>query len=81
MGPAQGMSEMDRAMEVPIMPVISGLQSWSTLMTVMVTQTSLRMVLGKRGRMGRSTTRLVRMAFSPGRPSRRMKLPGMRPTE
>ena len=27
MGPAQGMSEMDRAMEVPIMPVISGLQS------------------------------------------------------
>ena len=33
----------------------------------------------KRQRMGRSTTRLVRMARSPGRPSRRIKLPGMRP--
>ena len=31
--------------------------------------------------MGRSMTRLVRMPFSPGRPSRRLKLPGMRPTE
>ena len=30
-------------------------------------------------RMGRSTTRLVRMARSPGRPSRRIKLQGMRP--
>ena len=30
--------------------------------------------------MGRSMTRLVRMPFSPGRPSRRLKLPGMRPT-
>ena len=63
------------------MPVISGLQSWSTLITVMVTHTSLRMVLGNRGRMGRSITRLVSTAFSPGRPSRRIKLPGMRPTE
>ena len=35
--------------------------------------------LGNSGRMGRSTTRLVRMARSPGRPSRRIKLPGMRP--
>ena len=44
-----------------------------------VTQTSLRISLGNSGRMGRSTTREDRMACSPGRPSRRMKLPGIRP--
>ena len=81
MGPFQGMSEMESAMDVPIMPAISGLQSWSTLITVITTETSFRMSLGNSGRMGRSTTRLVSTAFSPGRPSRRMKLPGMRPTE
>ena len=37
-------------------------------MTVMVTQTSLRISLGNSGRMGRSTTREDRMACSPGRP-------------
>ena len=63
------------------MPAISGLQSWSTLITVITTATSLRISFGNSGRMGRSMTRDVRMAFSPGRPSRRIKLPGMRPTE
>ncbi len=80
-GPFQGMSEMARAAEVPIRAAISGEQSWSTLMTVAMMDTSLRKSEGNRGRMGRSMTRLVRMPFSPGRPSRRLKEPGMRPTE
>ena len=67
MGPFHGMSEMESAMDVPIMPAISGLQSWSTLITVITTETSFRMSLGNSGRMGRSTTRLVSTAFSPGR--------------
>ena len=79
MGPFQGISDTAVTSEAPIIPAISGLQSGSRLMTVMVMQTSLRISLGNSGRMGRSTTRLVRMARSPGRPSRRMKLPGMRP--
>ena len=61
---------MARAAEVPIRAAISGVQSWSTLMTVHMTDTSLRKSEGNRGRMGRSMTRLVRMPFSPGRPSR-----------
>ena len=79
-GPFQGMSEMASAADVPISAAISGEQSWSTDMTVHMTDTSLRKSWGKSGRMGRSMTREVRMPFSPGRPSRRLKLPGMRPT-
>ena len=41
-GPFQGMSEMARAAEVPIRAAISGEQSWSTLMTVAMIETSLR---------------------------------------
>ena len=41
-GPFQGMSEMARAAEVPIRAATSGEQSWSTLMTVHMTDTSLR---------------------------------------
>ena len=40
---------------------------------------SVLVSLGNSGRMGRSTTRADRMACSPGRPSRRIKLPGRRP--
>ena len=79
MGPFHGISDTAVTREAPIIPAISGLQSGSRLMTVMVMHTSLRISLGNSGRMGRSTTRLVRMARSPGRPSRRIKLPGMRP--
>ena len=81
MGPFQGMSEMERAMEVPIMAAISGELSWSTDITVQTMDTSLRMSLGNRGRMGRSIMRQVRVAFSLGRPSRRRKAPGILPTE
>ena len=79
MGPPQGISDMAMTREAPFMPDISAEQSGSRLMTVMVTQTSLRISLGNSGRMGRSTTREDRMACSPGRPSRRIKLPGIRP--
>ncbi len=81
MGPFQGMSEMDRAMEVPMRAAISGELSWSTDMTVATMDTSFLISLGNRGRMGRSIMRQVRMAFSEGRPSRFKKEPGILPTE
>ncbi len=70
MGPFHGISEMDRATDAPIMAVISGEQSRSTDMTISDSAMSLRRSLGNRGRMGRSMTRLVRIAFSEGLPSR-----------
>ena len=79
-GPFHGISEMERAMDAPIIAVISGEQSGSTLITVRVRATSLRRSFGKRGRIGRSITRLVRIAFSPGLPSLLVKLPGILPT-
>ena len=75
------MSEIERAQEVPIMAVISGEQSGSTDMTVQTTETSFLISLGKRGRMGRSITREVRIALSLGRPSLLRKEPGILPTE
>ena len=80
MGPLKGTSEMDTAAEAPIMAVISGLQSRSTLRTSQAMTTSLRRSVGKRGRMGRSMRREASTAGRLGLPSRRMKLPGMRPT-
>ena len=80
-GPFQGISEMVSASETPHMPAISGGQSASTDMTVMTTEQSLRMSLGKSGRMGRSTRRELRIALSEGRASRLMKEPGILPTE
>ena len=80
-GPFHGISEMESAMLVPTMPAISGAQSWSTLITVQTTETSFRMSFGKSGRIGRSITRLVRIALSVGRPSRFKKEPGILPTE
>ena len=70
-----------RAMEVPMRPAISGAQVGSTDITVITTAMSLRMSLGKRGRMGRSTIRQASTAFSEGRDSRFKKEPGIRPTE
>ena len=78
-GPFHGISEMERAMDAPIIPAISCEQSGSTAMTVSEIATSLRRSFGNRGRIGRSMTREVRMAFSPGRPSRRRNPPGILP--
>ena len=80
MGPLNGTSEIETAAEAPIMAVISGLQSRSTLSTSQAMTTSLRRSVGKRGRIGRSIRREARTALRLGLPSRRMKLPGMRPT-
>ena len=60
--------------------VISGEQSRSTDSTSQAMTTSLRRSLGNRGRMGRSIRREARTAGRLGLPSRRIKLPGMRPT-
>ena len=80
MGPLKGTSEMETAAEAPIMAVISGLQSRSTLRTSQAMTTSLRRSVGKRGRMGRSIRREASTAGRLGLPSRRMKLPGILPT-
>ena len=80
MGPLKGTSEMETAAEAPIMAVISGLQSRSTVRTSQAMTTSLRRSVGKSGRMGRSIRREASTAGRLGLPSRRMKLPGMRPT-
>ena len=68
------------AMDAPIIAVISGAQSGSTDITVHTSDTSLRISFGNSGRIGRSMTREVRMAFSLGRPSRRWNEPGILPT-
>ena len=62
-------AEIAMAMDVPIMAVISGEQSWSTERTRLLTTTSLRRSLGNKGLIGRSITRDVRIAFSEGLPS------------
>ncbi len=80
-GPFHGISEMLSAMDVPAMAAISGMQSLSTLITVQTTETSLRMSFGNSGRMGRSISREVSIAFSLGRPSRFIYEPGIFPTE
>jgi len=80
-GPLNGMSEMESAAEVPIMAEISGEQSWSTLMTMSTICTSFRKPSGNSGRIGRSVSRLARIALSLGRPSRLMNPPGILPTE
>ena len=68
-GPFHGTSEIEIAIEAPIIATISGWQSGSTLITVQTIETSLRILLSKRGRIGRSITRLVRIACSEGLPS------------
>ena len=78
-GPAWGMSLIARASDAPVTARVTGSFSWSVLITVATTCTSLRKSLGKSGRSGRSIRRQARMAASVGRPSRRGKLPGMRP--
>ena len=79
-GPFQGISEIESARDAPIRPVTSGLQSGSTERTRRLSVTSFLKSLGKRGRIGLSITRLVRIAFSEGLPSLFIKEPGILPT-
>ena len=80
MGPFQGTEEQAVTMKAPREATTSTGLSWSTARAVQVMTTSLRSSSSKKGRIGRSIRRMVRMAFSEGRPSRRLKEPGMRPT-
>ena len=73
------MSEIVSAAEAPLMARMTGSLSWSTLSTVPTTEMSCLKPSGKSGRRGRSVRRLARMALSVGRPSRRMKPPGILP--
>ena len=68
-GPFQGTSEMEIAMEVPIIAAISGWQSGSTDITVQTIEQSFLISFGNKGRIGLSITREVRIAFSEGLPS------------
>ena len=79
-GPFHGTSEIEIAIDAPIIAVISGEQSISTLITVQTIETSFLILLSKRGRIGRSITRLVRIAFSEGLPSLLRYAPGILPT-
>ena len=80
-GPFHGMSEIERATDAPIIAVISGEQSLSTERTVSERFTSFLKSFGKRGRIGRSITLDVRIAFSDGLPSLLRYPPGILPTE
>ena len=70
---------IDKAMEVPIMEVISGEQSGSTDITVQTTETSFLRSFGNSGRIGLSITRETNIAFSVGLPSLFKKDPGIFP--
>ena len=80
-GPSQGISEILKAIEVPIIAVISGEQSSSTDITVHTTDTSFLISLGNNGRIGLSITLEASTAFSDGFPSLLEKEPGIFPTE
>ena len=67
------------ATEAPVTAKTSGGTSSSIERVVATTCRSSRNQLGNRGRRGRSIRRLIKIAFSGGRPSRRKNPPGMRP--
>ena len=79
MGPRNGMSEMERADEAPIIPKMSASFSWSAEITEHTTWTSLRKSWGNSGRIGRSIIRADNISLSRGLPSRLKNPPGIRP--
>ena len=78
-GPWKGMSEMERAIELPSIAKGSGAMSGSTDNAVATTVTSLNSPLGKRGLIGLSINLEVKMALSLALPSLLLKLPGILP--
>ena len=78
-GPLNGMSEIDRAVEAPTMDMMSRGVSRSAERGVVMICTSLRKSFGNSGLSGRSVRRMVRTVSVVGRPSRRGNPPGMRP--
>ena len=78
-GPPKGMSEIESAAEAPATASKSSGFSMSADSGVAMIWVSLRKPFGKRGRMGLSVSRSIRMASVLGRPSLRKKLPGILP--
>ncbi len=78
-GWASGMLESIRAADAPFMASTSYGLTWSTEIGMATTCVSKRQLLGSRGRIGRSIRRAVSVAFSPERPSRLKKEPGILP--
>ena len=78
-GIGNGMSEIIRAALVPFIARMSYGCSWSTDIGIATSWVSRFHPFGKSGRSGLSIMRAVRVAFSPARPSRRKKLPGILP--
>ena len=76
---SKGISDMDKAIDEPSIPTISGEQSGSTHMTVATTCTSLKKALGKSGLIGLSMSLEFKIAFSDGLPSLFIKPPGIFP--
>ena len=70
-GPSNGMPDTMSAADAPLIDATSCGFSRSAPMIVAMTCTSLRKPSGNDGRSGRSVSRQVRIAGSPGRPSRR----------
>ena len=79
-GPAHGISDIERAADVPIFAHTSGLQSWSIESTVLTTHTSFLKSCGNNGLIGLSIALDINIALSAGFPSLLLKLPGILPT-
>ena len=79
-GPSQGMSDVARATDEPIIAATSGEQSWSTLIATATTETSFLNPFGNRGLSGLSISLEVKIPCSPGLPSLLMYPPGIFPT-
>ena len=80
-GPLKGISDIDKAIDDPIIATISGVQSWSTDKTVATTCTSFLNPFGNNGLIGLSISLDVNIAFSEGLPSLFKNPPGIFPTE
>ena len=78
-GPLNGIPETVSAADAPLIDAMSCGFTWSAPRMVAMTCTSLRKSAGNDGRSGRSVRRHVRIASSPGRPSRRKNEPGILP--
>jgi hypothetical protein len=71
------MPEIISAADAPLIEMMSCGFVWSEPRIVAMTWVSSRKPSGKLGRSGRSVRRQVRIAASPGRPSRRKNEPGI----
>ncbi len=78
-GSGNGMSESMSAADAPFMARMSYGASWSIDSGMPTSCVSRRQPFGNSGRSGRSIMRAISVAFSPARPSRLKKEPGILP--